>query len=74
VSGTPEIECQNCGVILVEDAAIHADEENQCPKCGEPLDEDDIDFSVHVDLCEMCGQISDFSAEICQDCWDLHYA
>jgi hypothetical protein len=37
ISMGDEVECENCGVILGSDAAIHAQQVGYCPKCGENI-------------------------------------
>lgn len=69
------IDCPNCGVGLDEDASLHYGELGYCPKCGESFDddEDDDDDCQSDSVCEECGCESDFSEEICSDCFEDLY-
>jgi hypothetical protein len=53
-----ELQCENCGVVLVDDAVTQAEETGYCPKCGEYFSEDDAIANDEAQHCDFCGGIS----------------
>ena len=65
------IDCPNCGIGLDLDASIHYGELGYCPKCGESFEGDTSDTDDWQ--CELCGDQSEFSQEICYNCFQELY-